>query len=115
MTQNAHQSNGAPLPPGMHARATTVAFNPGQLRSPAFGNSRAPFQQLTLEQLHDRAAVPVASSPVPFQMVVAVAAAVPTRTPPRRFEAATKDDPILLSPAKPKMRSLHLTHINLCE
>ena len=106
---NAHMPNA--MPAGMHARAATVAHNPGQLRSPAFGNARVPLEQPTLEQLRARAAA--ANPPTPLPMVVFVPVPVPIS--PRRFESATRDDPILLSPAKPKMRSLHLTHIDLCE
>ena len=49
----------------------------------------------------------------PLTLVLYVQSVPTPPTPPRRFEEATSDDPILLSPVKPKMRSLHLTHVDL--
>ena len=65
-----------------------------------------------LEELLARAQVAAAPPQVvPYQMVVfspAVQTPPEPPTPPRRFESATKDDPILLSPMKPQMRTLYL-------
>ena len=122
MSQYHGQSNSAALPPGMHTRAATMAYNPGQLASPAFGPSRVALVQPTLHQARTRAAVaavppsvvaPAAAPPAAGVHLALVAQQVPPPTPPRRFELATESDPILLSPVKPKMRSLHLTHVDI--
>ena len=108
-TNTNHAANDS-IPLGMHLRAATVAHNPGQ-RSPAFGNTRTPLVQPTLEQMRARAAMAAAPPQLVHQMVVflpAVQTSPEPPTPPRRFESATKDDPILLSPVKPRMRTLYL-------
>ena len=52
--QNIHPTV-ASLPSGMHARAATIANNPGYGHaSPAFGPARAPLVQVTLEQARGR-------------------------------------------------------------
>ena len=108
--QNVHQPTVATLPSGMHARAATIVRNPGNGHmSPAFGPARVPLVQTTLEQA--RAHSVAASPPIMPPIVPSIVPPVVPPTPPSRFEAGTKDDPVLLSPVKPKMRSLYLTHM----
>ena len=112
--QNVHQPTVATLPSGMHARAATIVRNPGNGHmSPAFGPARVPLVQTTLEQAraHSVAASPPIMPPIMPPIVPSIVPPVVPPTPPSRFEAGTKDDPVLLSPVKPKMRSLYLTHM----
>ena len=95
----------------MHPHAGSLAHNPGgkKVKSPTFGSPRAPLLQMTMYWAQAQAAPP---SPVALVFPASDDPPSPP-TPSRRFERGTGDDPILLSPKKPKTRSFHLSHMDL--